>query len=412
LTRPADRSRSAESVKDNRQLWFVFLKAKQLGLPLAGSCGSSDAPHRTCASFLADRLAIEQTELSPSNSQPLWISIKFWPFMSTVLGEEITMKFAVFLSSLLVATALASTEVGAQNDVSSCVALANVIATGETVQFSSQDLDAMKYYANCRSREENSANGLEIVYESFKFGFNGSDSEKESYCEKSKSTFESSTVNYIKTKTIFQSSLATIDACLRSIENGWLVEYNIFDKDAISLGISNRSSQGGRLAGIDIFPAGSLTCDGMPEFPKVVTTSDFVSMTCTRASTQTIIDGTTVTSAPDATINLRLATKPFPIRLSGYTTSIIEAMRAEINRLSQRLSQLESSGLVKASDLQSSVEGAGFIRFETNLSVRDGKAPNVALSRHGGGGNHVSPYPDTTVLDGPSPSRVWILRKE
>ena len=99
------------------------------------------------------------------------------------------------------------------------------------------------------------------------------------------------------------------------------------------------------------------------------------------------------------------------IRVQGYSQEL-QAIQLDIARLNQKISELEQAGFVRASQLQSAADNAGFIRFGSSLSIRDSRAPNVALSRHGAGGNFVSPYPDTTVLDGAQASRVWILRKE
>jgi len=53
-------------------------------------------------------------------------------------------------------------------------------------------------------------------------------------------------------------------------------------------------------------------------------------MTCVRKPNVQIVSGFEVKSAPDVTVNLRLARKPLPITLPGYNSSIIDKIEQEI----------------------------------------------------------------------------------
>lgn len=99
------------------------------------------------------------------------------------------------------------------------------------------------------------------------------------------------------------------------------------------------------------------------------------------------------------------------IQIQGYSQEL-QTIQLEIARLNQKIIELEQANFVRSSQLEKAVDSAGFIRFDSALSIRDSKAPNVSLSRHGAGGDFVSPYPDIKNLDGAQASRVWILKKE
>jgi hypothetical protein len=54
-------------------------------------------------------------------------------------------------------------------------------------------------------------------------------------------------------------------------------------------------------------------------------------MTCVRTPDDQIVSGISVESAPDVTLSLRLAGKPFPITLPGYNASILDDINAKIS---------------------------------------------------------------------------------
>ena len=86
------------------------------------------------------------------------------------------------------------------------------------------------------------------------------------------------------------------------------------------------------LMGIDILPEpGALTCNGFPQtFPAKITSVDVVAMTCSRKPVQQMVDGIAVTSAPEGTLILRVPEAAFPITLAGYSSSILDKVRREI----------------------------------------------------------------------------------
>jgi hypothetical protein len=53
-------------------------------------------------------------------------------------------------------------------------------------------------------------------------------------------------------------------------------------------------------------------------------------MTCSRQATVQVVDGVQVTSAPDVTLNLRLADGAFPIALPGYSSSKFDDLRKQV----------------------------------------------------------------------------------
>src|SRR5262249_52388841 len=68
-------------------------------------------------------------------------------------------------------------------------------------------------------------------------------------------------------------------------------------------------------------------------FPFRVTSTDYVSMTCNRDVKTQPVGNLVITSAPEATLNLRLADGAFPISLKGYTSSPLDAIRDELATL-------------------------------------------------------------------------------
>ncbi len=236
------------------------------------------------------------------------------------------------MAALIAASLVLSPTLSLAADIAACVALAGEIATGQTIHYSDGELEALKYYSTCEATSDADSFGLDVdVVGIVKVGVNLSEDERRQFCATSQDAVHISDIDYVKAKTLFRDALATIDKCIDASDRGWRVEYSQIHQDAVSLDISNTFTEGARLNGIDIIPADVMTCSGLPaELPTLVTTTQYVSMTCIRTPTTGMFEGLSVTAAPDVTVNLRLAGGPFPIRLPGYQSSVLDKIRSEI----------------------------------------------------------------------------------
>jgi hypothetical protein len=259
-------------------------------------------------------------------------------------------------AAAFVAAATALAPALAYADMTSCVALAREIATGETVHYSESELSALKYYSTCQATSDADSFGLDVdVIDIVTVGVDLSEDERRQFCSTSQDALQISDMDYTKARRLFSEALGTIDKCIDASERGWQVEYSQIHQDAVSLDISNTFTEGARLNGIEIIPPGAMTCTGAPtEFPKLVTATDYVSMTCIRTPTTANFDGVTVTSAPDVVVNLRLAGGPFPIELPGYQSSVLDKIRLEIRqvgiRADEQLQSLKSALTTRSGD--------------------------------------------------------------
>ena len=200
-----------------------------------------------------------------------------------------------FCSSLILVTPCL-----AQVSGDNCVSLANTIGAGYSVNFSDKQFNAVKYYANCEASSSAPAGALNLAYGAFSLGLQYSDQQKKDFCSKSLDAYNISSQDYNSTKIVFNQALATINLCLEKASRQWAINFRQISKDAVSLSVGNLATSGSDLAGIDIIPPNSMTCDGAPTtFPFHATSTNYVSMTCVRGATVQIVDGVQVTSAPE-----------------------------------------------------------------------------------------------------------------
>jgi hypothetical protein len=241
----------------------------------------------------------------------------------------------------------------AQVTSDACVKLADTIAAGYSVSFSDKQFEAARYFANCEATQSNSGGGLNIGYAAFSLGAKYDEAKKRDYCSKSFDSYNIKSTEYNSVKIIFTQALATIDKCLEAAAKGWAIRYEQITKDSVSLNVSNGGSSGGQLLGIDIIPAGALTCEpGLPASALVITSTAPFATTCTRTPVTQVVDGITTSSAKEAVLNLRLSDGPFPIKLPEYSSSIldginkrIDAVRADIAaQVEQLRGNLKKSG--------------------------------------------------------------------
>jgi hypothetical protein len=254
------------------------------------------------------------------------------------------------------------------------VAIAKVIARNETSEFTAMQYSALKYAALCQMHQTTKSASLDVAYQAFSLGGSMNNNERSALCSKS---FEQNGIDYANlnySSTIFDASLGTIDKCIGAAERGWKITYDQVHKDAVSLSVANLATGGSQLLGIDMLPAGSMSCDGSPtRFPIVVTSTNALAMTCTRVVTSTVVDGVAVNSAPDVTLNLRLAEGPFPIRMKGYNSSVLEQIKQNIAKISSDVAALSRT----IANLKITMSSAGELSSSTFWTSVTPTRPNI-----------------------------------
>ena len=200
-------------------------------------------------------------------------------------------RMSAFIAVAIVcSTAAFGQQTGVTGDT--CVKLADVVAAGYSVSFSDRQFDAARYYANCEASRSSSSAGLSLAFSAFSLGTKLDEAASRAFCSKSYAERNISASEYNTTKLVFNQALATIDKCLEVAGRGWAIRYEQLTKDSISLNISHGNSRGGEVLGIDIIPAGALVCEpALPTSPKVVSTTDPFTTTCSRTPITRIIDG-------------------------------------------------------------------------------------------------------------------------
>jgi len=229
-----------------------------------------------------------------------------------------------------------------ERELAQCTKLAREIAVGESVTYTSSEINAMKYFAACEASNSSSNSTLNIGYGAFSLGGTYDDAKSKQMCTQTLQQLGIDITTYNKTKIIFNRALDTIDKCIAAANHGWNVDYKIFQPNAIALGLSHGGDPGGSLKNISIFPRNSLTCEGIPEkLPVTVTTTQPVNLTCTRTPKEQIVDGVTIESAKDATIILQLGASPLPITLPGYSGSIFNSINEQLRTMQQAVGALQ-----------------------------------------------------------------------
>jgi len=225
-----------------------------------------------------------------------------------------------------------------------CVDLATTVAAGLTTSLSTNELNAMRHYANCSASQTTTGATLDIAYQSFGLGAKYDNARKNAECTKEDSALSYNSTEYRNAKVVFDQGLATVNLCLEKAARSWSIVARQTGPDIVSFSVSNLSPSGADLVGIDILPANSMTCTGMPvSFPAKLTSTNYVSMTCSREAQTQMIDNVAVKTAPDATLILRLADGPFPVVLKGYTTSPFDLMRKDLAALRADVTQIQKS---------------------------------------------------------------------
>lgn len=253
-----------------------------------------------------------------------------------------------FMRAILIAAAVVAfhTPVSAQLPAETCVSLANIVASGMITNFGHAQFESMRHYANCEASQRASSSALNITYAAFGLGAKYDDNQKKSQCTQDTNKLGYNYTTYHESKVVFDRGLATVDLCIEKASRNWSIVSRQVSPDSISFNIANMHPSGGDLVGIDMIPDNGMTCIGAPaqaDFPKKLTSTAYVSMTCTRPVQKNTIDSVTVSSTQDVTLNLRLADGPFPIYLKGYTTSPFDAIRKEINSLRNDVNNIRKS---------------------------------------------------------------------
>ncbi len=224
-----------------------------------------------------------------------------------------------------------------------CLKLAGAIATGETIDFSNQQFDALKKYAYCGSAAENNSEGLNIGYKAFSLDFSREKARQENVCENLYKSLNYSETDYRKAKQVFDRSLDTIDKCLVLANQQWDVKFTPFSKDAFAVGISHHGGNGDYLKRASIYPQNSLICQGIPSGEERVTTTETVNIECERIPTKQMVGGVEVVTASDATLSLFLGSTPLPLTLPGYGGSPFDQIHKRLDDLSASQSELKAA---------------------------------------------------------------------
>ncbi|WP_156947076.1 hypothetical protein [Bradyrhizobium sp. WSM3983] len=213
-----------------------------------------------------------------------------------------------------------------------CQGLAQTVAVSYTSNFSNKQFKAMQYYALCEASQSADKTAFNIGYSAFSLGISMDEAQRKQFCSKSFADYDIESTDYSFSKNIFAPALNTINQCLSLAGRQWIIDMRPVSKDVVSINISNQSGGGNNLLGIDILPdANSLNCTDKPKsFPARITSTDVVAMSCSRKPTAQVVDGVTFTSAPEATLILRVAEGSFPITLAGYTSSALDQIKREI----------------------------------------------------------------------------------
>lgn len=213
-----------------------------------------------------------------------------------------------------------------------CQGLAETVAVSYTSSFSNKQFKAMQYYALCEASQSADKTAFNIGYSAFSLGISMDESQRKQFCSKSFADYNIESTDYNFSKSIFAPALSTINQCLVLAGRQWIIDMRPVSKDVVSINISNLSGGGNNLLGIDILPdANSLNCIDKPKsLPVKITSTEVVAMSCSRKPTAQIVDGVTFTSAPEATLILRVPEGSFPITLAGYNSSALDQIKKEI----------------------------------------------------------------------------------
>jgi hypothetical protein len=288
---------------------------------------------------------------------------------------------------LLASVVISSPALAQGPSAQSCNALANTIAAGYTSSFSDRDFKALRYYATCESNESSSSGGLSIGYSAFSLGANFSGARSSQLCQQSREDLGIHDTEYNYTKVIFTQALATIDRCLELAAKSWNIKYTQVGTDAVALTLSNGATNGGRLLGAEAVPPASLVCNpALPSAPVDITSGAPFSTICYRTPNTQLVDGVQLTSAQDATIDLRLDDGPFLIPLRGYQSSVLQKLQQRIDvaaaGLAEQVAQLRNEfgpgrilaiAEVRNGQLVFATEGTSFDPPNGTLSFRNPK---------------------------------------
>jgi hypothetical protein len=245
-----------------------------------------------------------------------------------------------FVAGVTIGPSISSSEVSGQD----CINLASIIASGDVINFSNTDFQALNYYALCESSAKSNKFGLNVTIAGYGLGFSSDSANQDQFCLKKKEEYKIDQTTLFKAKQVFDKAFPVIEACLAAANKGWVVKYQQVQKDALSFNISNLNPTGGNLIDVDLIAPDSIACKGMPStFPRLVTSDQPVSMLCTRKTTTQVLDGVTMVSAPEVTVNLRLDDNQIPVRMAGYSSSALARIEAWIASVEKKTDGVTSA---------------------------------------------------------------------
>lgn len=82
-----------------------------------------------------------------------------------------------------------------------------------------------------------------------------------------------------------------------------------------------------------------------------------------------------------------------------------------IIELEKQVTELQAANYVRTDKLAEESDRLGFVKYDSPVSIRDHNQPSVVVTRHGAGGNYLSPYPEGHGGLGPQASILWVIRR-
>jgi len=226
-----------------------------------------------------------------------------------------------------------------------CLDLAREVARGEAVSFSEEHYRALGYFIQCeRSSLANTASAKALI-KAFSISGDYSQNHEQAACEEGFQAHGISGSAYNSATLIFDRGLDSVDACNELAANNWLIEVERIHKHAVSFSIAFKGTTPSELRGIDLIPKDEISCYGdetIHELPTKIHATP-VTFTCERESYTTSFQNIVVETAPEVTVNLRLAERPFPVHVAAFTASPMQGIERRLGEMNQQITDIHAA---------------------------------------------------------------------